>query len=643
MPDQIHQYEEEVAQRVEEELEFLADSIPEMDTDSTDPPDATFVEQCLNNNELGDGILYARLQRNKFVHVKKRGAKPWLIWRDHSWEVDIMGEHIRAVNNAANTYKDAAFALDDPIKSAGEKQRSAETRARLAEIAGNAEEQATAETEAKSHAYQVKLLRSKKEKYIRRCDRLRGKAGAEKATWWAHHIHRPLAISGDEIDQYPMLLAAPNGVINLISGELQPGRPTDYLLRAIKTPYPTDLDQKRIMRYLDTGQGLPELDTWHNFITEILSYDPDGKDDGSGVPQFFQRLAGYSFSGDCKHHLLPITIGAGRNGKGTFFRTSQTIANDFYLTVKSELLLDQKNPPNPGAASPHLMALRGRRFVVASETDQHRHISAARVKEYSGGDSLNARGLFDSDEENIDPTWKLWLQTNNIPVGVTKDFALRQRIALINFPWRYVPDVALEQKKEPHNSQWFRAMDTTLDARFNAMHPYILLWYIRGAILMQREGPNIPPQVRADLEDLQFQEDPLQQYILTCCLLEWDPDREYGEGDHANLQDPDKPNKGFGRMYKSLHDSNKSNRPERGDLGWWVPAGTGIDPEGTLIFSDFYKNYITWYSDNVTNKKDAAPSAKSVAGQLRKKGYDVRAKGGTLKIFGGMTVVVYQS
>ncbi|MGD0585568.1 MAG: hypothetical protein ABSA86_07300 [Oryzomonas sp.] len=638
--DQIQQYEEDCERLALEEIEFLGDTVPSPESAPEEPPDSTFIEQCLNNNERGDGILYARLLRDQFINVKKRGTRPWLIWRDHSWEIDLMGEHIRAVEKVATAYKDAAFELDEPIRSASAKQREAENRAKTAEIAGQAEEQAAAESEARGHAYQVKLLRSKKEKYIRRVDRLRGKAGAEKAVWWAHHIERPLAISGDEIDQHHMLLAAPNGVIDLVSGELRPGSPGDYLLRKSQVPYPTDLDPKRIMRYLDTGEDSPCV-PWERFITEILSYDPDGRDDGAGVPQYLQRLAGYSITGDCRHHLLPITIGAGRNGKGTFFRICQAIAGDFYLTVKSELLLDQKNPPGPGSASPHLMALRGRRIVVASETDQHRNISAARVKEYSGGDTLNARGLFDSDEENIVATWLLWLQTNHIPNGVTKDFALRQRVNIINFPWRYVPEVPLEQRKEPHNAQWFRPMNPDLERSFNGMLPHILLWFIRGAILMQREGPNIPPQVRADLEDLQLKEDNIEQYLRACCLLDWNPDRVYGADDRVNCPDPDSPDKP-GRMYVSLREGNKGIHPEHDhDQGAWRYDGIGIEPNGVMLFKEFYGNYKTWYMVNVTDKKDSAPSNKAVAADLRKKGYDVRTKGSDLKIFGGFVVLAY--
>lgn len=632
--DLVSQYEDQCAALAEEEEALLADTVPPAADDDT-PPDSNFIETCLLNNERGDGVLYARFLRDKFVHVKKREKKPWLVWRDHHWEVDLMGEHIRAVEKVACAYKDEAFKLDEPIREASAKQRDAEKKASIADAAGNAEEKAEAEAQARSHAYQVKMLRSKKEKYLRRVDRLRGKGGAEKTVWWAHHIERPLAISGDEIDQERMLLAAPNGVIDLYSGELREGRPRDYLLKTISVPYPTDLDHKRIMRYLDTGKDSP-CEPWERFITEILSQDPDGQDDGSGVPQFFHRLSGYCVTGDSKHHILPIAWGGGRNGKGTYFRTAQSILGELYWTIQSELLLDQKQTRNTAGASPDILMLRYRRMVVASETDQHRHIAEARVKEFSGGDQLNARGLFDGDELNFAPTHKLWLQTNNIPTGITKSFALRQRVALIHFPWRYVPDIDIAAKKDPHLAHCFRLMNPDLEARFAALRPYILLWFLRGAILMQREGPNMPAKVRADLDSLQLQEDHLEQHLQTCCLQDWDPDRQYGEGDQVNVPDPDQPGD-IGHVYTSVRHDNLGHNPEHdASAPFWRYVGrSGIDPQGWSFFREYYGHYKKWYEENITDKKDKIPSQKSVAADLRKKGFRLETHGGQLKVYNG--------
>jgi putative DNA primase/helicase len=636
--DLIEQYQDECALLAAEEEAFLADTIPVQADDSGEPPDTSFIESCLLNNERGDGILYTRLLRDQFIYVKGREKKPWLCWDGHHWKVDSMGLHIRAVEKVALLYKDAAFALDEPIGKESAKQREAEKLASIAEASGDMEEKAEHEAVARSHAHQVKLLRSKKDKFLRRVDRLRGKGGAEKTTWWAHHVERPLAIEGDELDEQRMQLAAPNGVIDLYSGDLLPGRPRDYNLKSIAVPYPEDIDRKRIMRYLDTGKGIPELDPWVRFTTQILSHSPDGSNDGSGVPEFFHKLAGYATMGEKKHHMFVIATGGGRNGKGTFFRTTRSILGDFYWTIKSDLLLDSKQVRNTAGPSPEIMAMRYRRIVVASETDQHKYIAAAAVKEYSGGDDLNARSLFD-EEINYIPSHILWMQTNHVPAGVLKDFALRQRAVILDLPWRYVYDIPAAIKKEPHLAPWFRQVDPDLEKQFQAMRSLILLWYLRGAILMQREGPNIPARVKAEMDERQLQEDHIEQHLRTCCLLDWDPDREYGEGDQVNLPDPDGH---IGQVFTSVTWDNRGNHPLNagGSDAWEYVGRSGIDPAGHTYYREYYGHYIKWFAENINDKRDKQPSTKSVADALRKKGFDVRAVGGQTKIFNGGIKVI---
>lgn len=637
--DLVQQYADQCAQMAAEEEEFLADTVAQQldDQDDTDLTD-DFVEICLNNNERGDGVLYARLMRDQFVYDKSREKKPWLHWAGHHWQIDTMGLHIEALEKVAGRYLQSAACFDEPLATARTLRAKAKKEA---DSATTDETRRTWLLEVESHEREINSLVKRQSKFLKRVDRLRGKAGAEKTVWWAHHIKRPLAIDGSKIlDEQRMQAAASNGVIDLYSGQLHPGRPQDYHLSTLGVPYPVEIDSKRIMRYLETGKGMPELDPWTDFITQIHSHDPDGRDDGSGVPQFFHKLAGYSLLGDKKHHLFVIAAGGGRNGKGTFFRTTRSIFGDYYWTIKSDLLIDTKMPRNTAGPSPEIMAMRHKRIVVASEVDQHRHIACAAVKEYSGGDDLNARSLF-GDEINYIPTHILWMQTNPVPIGVLKDFALRQRAIIFDMIWRYVYDIPAAIKKEPHLAPYFRLVDPDLEKRFHVMRSIILLWYLRGAILMQQEGPNIPARVRADMDERQLLEDNLEQFLRTNCLQDFDPDREYNEGEQTNIPDEEQPGSLPGLLFISRADSNKGHPPVlNGDDPYWKYGGPhGINPAGWMLFKEFYDRYRRWYTENVTDKSANVPSQKSVASDLRKKGFDVRVKGGPLKIFGGLKVI----
>lgn len=639
-----------VEARRRQEAELLG---PVEETGHERPPiTPEFVEDCLNNNERGDGVLYATLMRDRFVYVKKREKRPWLVWRKHHWEIDVMGEHICAVEEVALVYLQAAEDLAEPISR--EKELLAESNTRVKSANDRAKEQGKvkdpdlvaiaeidaegkqAEADASRHLANYKTLQRRKKAFIERASRLRSKPGAEKCVHWAHHFKpNPLAIIGDEIDQKRMLLPCPNGVIDLTSGKLHPGKPGDYLLQAIPVEYPEHLEWEKIRHYLETGEGFwfPE---WERFVDQLVAPLPNGEIDRE-VILCLQKLLGNSITGDVSLHKICIVVGDGRNGKGVLFRTVQEIIGNLAWTIKSELLLDNKQVRSTAGPSPEIMALCGKRLVVASETDKHRYISAALVKDFSGGDKMNARGLF-GDEENIRPTHHLWLQTNNIPGGLMKEFSLRQRLVLFTFPFMHVDDVELERRKEPHNAQWFRPKDGGLEARIAKGHQYILLWLIRGALLAQRDGVAIPAKIRADMEQLQVLEDNLEQFLRGCCLQDYDPDRAYETGDLVNRPHPDDPEHGEGRMYAARGEVEPGEDPADHHEKWSY-QGPGLDPDGVTSFKTFYAGFKSWFEENVSDKRDKIPSQKSVGADLRKKGFLVEAKGGQTKIYADIRIL----
>jgi putative DNA primase/helicase len=643
-----------VEARRREEAEALGANVaPE---DPAEPAVLTpeFIELCLANNERGDGVLYATLMRDRFLYVKKWAKNlPWLVWRKHHWEIDRMGEHIRAVEQVALVYLKAAEDLVDPISrqremvaTANAKVKAANARAKelaktedieLAEVAAVDAEGKQAEAEAASALATYKMLQRKKKEYSERASRLRAKPGAEKCVWWAHHIDHPLAINGDEIDQKRMLLPCPNGVIDLTTGKLHPGKPGDFLLRAIPIEYPEHLGWESIRHYLETGEAF-WFEEWSSFIDQLVAPLPNGDID-TEVALCLQKLLGNSITGDVSLHKVVVIVGDGRNGKGVLFRMVQGILGVLSWKIKSELLLDQKQARSTAGPSPEIMALRDRRLVVASETDKYKNISAALVKDFSGGDTINARDMFGIDEENFDPTHHLWLQTNNIPGGLMKEFSLRQRLVLFTFPYMYVDDVELESRKAPHNAKWFRPKDADLETRLSKGREYVLLWLIRGALLAQRDGVAIPAKIRADMEDLQVLEDNLEQFLRTCCLHDYDPQRSYEKGDLVNLPDPADPEHGLGKMYIANVDIDPGENPEDYAAGKWSYRGSGLDPDGEMLFKQFYAPFKAWFEENVNDKKDRIPSSKSVGQDLRKKGYRVESRGGQTKIFADIRIL----
>lgn len=527
------------------------------------PDDPRFVLQCLANNERGDGILFAELHRDRYVYDKTAGR--WLEYPPgaHHWQIDRMGRAVTAVEAVALTYLKQADSLSLEIDKIKEAQHAADARANACKTAGDLEGATAAQAQAGHKAAEASRLIGKRNTLTRRVDRLRGETGAKRTLFWAHSVDRPLAILGDEIDQRPLLFPCANGVIDLETARLRPGAPADWLVKASPVAFPAGVEH-----YLRTGDDCP-APAWNTFFHQILGDEE--------IAHFKHKLLGYCMTGLVTEHILTVSIGEGRNGKGTLYETVLDVLGDLAWVISPELILEQRNARSSQGPAADLMALAGRRLVIGSETDENRRISGSAAKQLSGGDRIKARGVHEREEINIRQTWKLLLQTNNLPPGLTKDFALLQRLVYIKFPYLFVDDIDDEARKKPALAEFFRQKDRELPGRLRQELPGILAWLVRGCLLWQREGLRPPDRIKADLEALRQEEDVLGQFI--------------------------------------------ENRCER-DADIWCQ------------FKEFYAKFEGYHKETVGGQDKYIPSKKRLAADLVKRGYRKETFGGQVRFYG---------
>ena len=156
------------------------------------------------------------------------------------------------------------------------------------------------------------------------------------------------------------------------------------------------------------------------------------------------------------------------------------------------------------------MALRGKRVVFASETNEGRKFDISKVKELTGGDTLNARELYSRHHVEITPTHLLLVLTNHRPQAPAGDYALWQRIHLIPFTEAFVNK---PQRDNEHHA------DPDLPAKLRAEASGILAWMVRGCLEYQKLGLNPPESVRAATEEYRQDEDLIGHFLDDCCLL----------------------------------------------------------------------------------------------------------------------------
>lgn len=394
----------------------------------SEPPDRlepATMPGAFNLTDSGNAEYFA-VRHGRDVRYDHRRER-WLLWRRHRWQPDADAEIRRLAKSAMRQrFKDAAV-LDDP-----------DARSRTAKWAIGSESRS-------------------------RLDAVLYLAQAES----------PIADAGERWDAEPWLLCVPNGVIDLRTGELRPGRRDDRITMSAAVPF-------------DPAATCPR---WLRFLEEIFNSE-------QAVISFVHQAVGYSLTGDTTEQCLFLCYGTGANGKGTFTNTLADALGDYtYAMPFSTVELNQRSAiPND------LAALVGRRLVVASETTDGARLNEPRVKALTGCDPITARFLH-AEFFTFRPVAKFWLSVNHKPIVRDDSHGFWRRMRLIPF------------------TQTFD-LNPTLADELRVEAPGILAWAVRGCLAWRQQRLNPPAVVLDATCDYKRDSDPLAGFLGEACELE---------------------------------------------------------------------------------------------------------------------------
>lgn len=424
-------------------------------TDSETLPmlDRAQIIDCLREGEVGDGRLFFHLYQNRLRY--DHSERKWFYWGGHNWQRDDKALVMKIVSvNLAAQYR---LCANDVLKSI---------------TPGNDEE-----TKRLASLHKELMARAAQLQYVPRLNHVL--TIAEGHMSFEH-----------EWDTTPMIIGTGNGVIDLRTGTLRPGRPDDY----IRTIIPVE--------FRSLHEPAP---VWEKTLGEIFRGEPEKL-------KYLQRFIGYALTGKANEHVLAMLLGGGRNGKDTIVRAVEKVLGPLAGPVSNDVLIQSTKGNNSGAATPHLMPLRGRRIAIVSETNHDQSFNTAQVKLLTGGGKIAARPMYGSMVE-FEPTHTLFLMTNNKPRTSVDDFAFWERVKLIEFNQCFVdnpnPFRRNEHKKNPH--LW-----TELESELSG----ILAWLVRGCLEYQQHGLAEPTQIRESVAQYRTEEDELGLFIAECCMTE---------------------------------------------------------------------------------------------------------------------------
>lgn len=416
----------------------------------------SFVAKCSKYAEKGDGILHSAMFQGRLVYVPE--TKTWYEWAAHYWEKT----HIHRVEAS--------------VEEVGAKYREvAEAYRKKSQQADDADEKS-----------EGKILKSIADRLERRAANLNSVKGITACLKCTLNCQAPLIASPDIWDTDPWLISVFNGVVDLKTGELRPGRPNDYIRKSCPVEW----------------KGLHHpAPSWERFLQEIIGA-------ADGVLPYLHKTLGYAITGNANENIFLMLYGEqGRNGKTIFMETIKRALGPYMGPMKAELLLERNIPKDPDSATPTIMNMNGMRIMYAAETSENRRFSTAQVKWLSGSDMLTGRYLWDKEDTEFSPTHTLFLLTNFMPGATAHDSAFWERLRLINFPFRFV---------ENPKGDMERPRDIKLFDKLLEELPGVLAWLVRGCLLYRKEGLKAPPAVLKSIEDYRTEQDTMQVFVDMC-------------------------------------------------------------------------------------------------------------------------------
>lgn len=305
---------------------------------------------------------------------------------------------------------------------------------------------------------------------VRDADRIKSD-NKVRAVEWLAQADRAHAALVEQFDTDPWLLNAPDGTIDLRTGERRPHRREDHITRVTAAT---------------SGGDCP---TWRAFLRRVTAGDAE-------LEHYLQRVAGYACTGITNEHALFFLYGTGANGKSTFLETLGDALGDYQIKAQVETFMISRNDRHPT----DIASLRGARLVTVTETQDGRRWDEAKIKALTGGDKISARYMR-QDPFEYTPNFKLVVSGNHKPGINSVDEAMRRRLHLVPF------NVTIPEGER----------DPELRKKLRAELPGILAWAIEGALWWAGEGLRPPAAVRSATEAYLESEDALKRWIEEEC------------------------------------------------------------------------------------------------------------------------------
>ena len=174
--------------------------------------------------------------------------------------------------------------------------------------------------------------------------------------------------------------------------------------------------------------------------------------------KYMWRKLASCLEGANKEQTYETWIGVGGNGKSKLVDLMSMALGDYASSLQSTARTRKR--PDAGAANPDIMAIRNKRFIYMAEPDDKEPLNTSRMKQFTGEDDVEARGLFE-DQTKFKITGKIFMLCNAFPAINTMDRGTWRRVRAVPFESKFIDPNVEDANPKMH----IYPRDNQLDAK----------------------------------------------------------------------------------------------------------------------------------------------------------------------------------
>ena len=233
----------------------------------------------------------------------------------------------------------------------------------------------------------------------------------------------------EKMDENKNLLGFENGIYDFTQKCFRPGMPEDYVSFSTKNDYrPFDENNKEHI------QSKNEID---DFMEKVFP--------NKELREYMWDHAASTLIGENRNQKFVIYTGGGGNGKSIWVDLMNLVLGTY--SDKMNIALITQKRKGVGGPTPEITKLKGKRFVTMDEPSAGDELNEGIMKQLTGGDEIEARGMYAKEMIKFYPQFELACCTNRLFKIKSTDKGTWRRIRQVDFVSEFVDKDDYDLKK----------------------------------------------------------------------------------------------------------------------------------------------------------------------------------------------------